>query len=326
MIFIDPASILVAASCALILDRLVGDPAWLIRRIGHPVIWIGRLIGWLEGALNKQATQPARGRLLGLLALLLVLLPVAAISGAVAMLLAALPLGAVITGVLAAVLLCQRSLALHVQQVSDGLHHQLASGRAALAHLVGRDVTALDASDVTKGAVESLAENTADGIVAPLFWLLLAGLPGIAVYKAINTADSMIGHRSLRHRHFGWAAARLDDLVNLPGSRLTALLFVIAAFFCDGRPAAAWRATWRDARRHLSPNAGWPEAAMAGALGLQLGGPRSYAGETVDLAFMGDGRRSLEARDISRALTLYHRALTLLTGVVILLCVITLLN
>ena len=326
MIFLDPASLMIAACGALILDRVMGDPAWLIQRMGHPVIWIGNLIGWLDQHLNKQPKTRLQGRIIGALTLFLIIIIVASTAVIFTIILATIPAGALITGVLASILLCQRSLARHVADVSSGLQHQLASGRAALSHLVGRDVSQLDESEIAKGAVESLAENTADGIIAPLFWFLIAGLPGIAIYKAINTADSMIGHHSPRHEHFGWAAARLDDLVNLPAARLTALLFMSAGYFCDARPKAAWRAVCRDANNHLSPNAGWPEAAMAGALGLRLGGPRSYAGQNVDLAFMGNGRSTLNRQDIDRALLLYQRALTLLTGTMITLGIIVLLD
>ncbi len=177
----------------------------------------------------------------------------------------------------------------------------------------------LDRAGIARAAIESLAENFSDGIVAPVFWLVVAGLPGAALYKAINTADSMIGHRTPRYADFGWAAARLDDLVNLPASRLAALLLILASVLRDDASAgAAWRAVRRDAARHRSPNAGYPEAAMAGALGLSLAGPRFYAGISVEDAFIGDGRREAEAKDIRRALALYRRAdatlLALLAG------------
>jgi adenosylcobinamide-phosphate synthase len=181
---------------------------------------------------------------------------------------------------------------------------------------VGRDTGALDAAGVARAAIESLAENFSDAVVAPAFWMLIAGLPGAAIYKAINTADSMIGHRTERHAVFGWAAARLDDLVNLPPARLAALLIVAAAMTEGTSAAGAWRAARRDAHRHRSPNAGYPEAAMAGALGLRLAGPRSYAGVTVEDAFMGEGRREADAADIRAALRLYRRADGLLIALV----------
>jgi adenosylcobinamide-phosphate synthase len=185
----------------------------------------------------------------------------------------------------------------------------LDAGRAAVAHIVGRDTKVLDEPGVARAAIESLAENFSDGIVAPVLWMAIASLPGAALYKAINTADSMIGHRTPRHEAFGWATARLDDLVNLPMSRLTALLLVLAAARRpDSSAADGWRAVWRDASHHRSPNAGYPEAAMAGALGLSLAGPRIYGGVAVDDAFMGDGRREATAADIRRALALYRTA------------------
>jgi adenosylcobinamide-phosphate synthase len=201
-----------------------------------------------------------------------------------------------------------------VARVADALEHDgLAAGRAAVAHIVGRDTATLDEAGVARAAIESLAENFSDGVVAPAFWMMIAGLPGAAVYKTINTADSMIGHRTERHEAFGWAAARLDDLINLPAARLSALLIVMAAAALGPeRAAAAWRATWRDAHRHRSPNAGYPEAAMAGALGLALGGPRVYGGAAVNDGLMGDGRREATAADIRAALALYRRADALL--------------
>jgi adenosylcobinamide-phosphate synthase len=196
-----------------------------------------------------------------------------------------------------------------------------------VAHIVGRDPQALDEAGVARAAIESLAENFSDGIVAPALWLAVGGLGGGAVYKAINTADSMLGHRTERLAAFGFAAARLDDLVNLPASRLSALLLVAAAALTSGASASAsWRAVWRDAHRHRSPNAGYPEAAMAGALGLKLAGPRIYGGVTVDDAFMGDGRREAAAADIRAALALYRRAdalLIVLTAVLALLLIAT---
>jgi len=186
-----------------------------------------------------------------------------------------------------------------------------------VAKMVGRDTATLDAAGVARAAIESLAENFSDGVVAPVFWLAIAGLPGATLYKAINTADSMIGYRTPRHEAFGWTAARLDDLVNLPASRLSALLLVAAATLSkDASTAAAWRALRRDAARHRSPNAGYPEAAMAGGLGLALAGPRVYGGVTVEDATMGDGRRDATFADIRRALRLYRRADAILLALV----------
>jgi len=226
-------------------------------------------------------------------------------------------LGLLATALVASTLLAQRSLHAHVAGVAAALERAgLAGGREAVSHIVGRDTGALDAAGVARAAIESLAENFSDAVVAPAFWMLIAGLPGAAIYKAINTADSMIGHRTERHAAFGWAAARLDDLVNLPPARLAALLIVAAAMTGGASPASAWRAVRRDAHRHRSPNAGYPEAAMAGALGLKLSGPRSYAGVQVEDAFLGEGRREADAADIRAALRLYRRADGLLIALV----------
>jgi adenosylcobinamide-phosphate synthase len=221
-------------------------------------------------------------------------------------------------GVIASTLIAQRSLHQHVARVADALDNVgLASGREAVSHIVSRDTKALDEAGVARAAIESLAENFSDGVVAPVLWMIIAGLPGAAIYKAVNTADSMIGHRTARFQAFGWAAARFDDLLNLPASRLSALLIIAAAAATKGTSAsAAWRAVRRDARHHRSPNAGYPEAAIAGALGLALAGPRSYAGVHVDDAFMGNGRHAAKTNDIRAALRLYRRADAILIGLV----------
>jgi len=287
-----------------------------VRAIGHPVTWAGRLIGALDAAWNRPGDAPETRRTWGVLCVLVLVLTTGAASWALELGLLVLPFGIIAVAALASTLLAQRSLAAHVARVADALEHDgLAAARAAVAHIVGRDTAALDEAGVARAAIESLAENFSDGVVAPAFWMAIAGLPGAAVYKAINTADSMIGHRTERHEAFGWAAARLDDLVNLPASRLSALL-IAAAAVAHGpeRAAAAWRATWRDAHRHRSPNAGYPEAAMAGALGLALGGPRVYGGVAVDDGLMGNGRREATAADIRAALALYGRADGLLIG------------
>lgn len=216
-----------------------------------------------------------------------------------------------ICAVLASSLVAQRSLGAHVRDVADALEREgLPGGRRTVSMIVGRDPEALDEAGVSRAAIESLAENFSDGITAPAFWMAIGGLPGAVAYKAANTADSMIGHRTPRHERFGWAAARFDDLINLPASRLTALLIVAAACVTpDASAGSAWAALRRDPRRHRSPNAGWPEAAMAGALGLALAGPRVYDGVTVEDAFMGEGgRRDANATDIRRALRLYWTA------------------
>ena len=295
---------------ALLIEALVGYPDRLVRSIGHPVSWIGRLIGALERYCNRDSTEPVQRRALGIITLLLVVTVVAVAAFVIERGLLLLPFGVIGVAFLASALIAQRSLHEHVADVADALEKTGAEGgREAVSHIVGRDTGALDEAGVARAAIESLAENFSDGVVAPVFWMLIAGLPGAAVYKAINTADSMIGHRTPRYQAFGWSAARLDDLVNLPASRLSALLIIAAAAVTkSASAAAAWQAVRRDARHHRSPNAGYPEAAMAGALGLALAGPRNYGGVRVDDALMGDKRRAADANDIRAALGLYRRA------------------
>ena len=303
---------------ALLIELAVGYPDRLFRAIGHPVTWIGRLIGLLDRLLNHESMSDASRRAAGVAAVLILVVVVAGVAFALERSLLLLPFGIVAAAIVASTLIAQRSLHRHVVRVAAALEQNgLAAGRAAVSHIVGRDPAALDEAGVARAAIESLAENFSDGVVAPAFWLMIGGLPGGAAYKAINTADSMIGHRTPRHQAFGFAAARLDDLVNLPASRLSALFIMVAAAVTTGAsPAGAWRAVMRDAPRHRSPNAGYPEAAMAGALGLALAGPRVYGGVEVADAIMGDGRRDATAADIRAALMLYRRADAMLIGLV----------
>jgi adenosylcobinamide-phosphate synthase len=331
---------------ALMIELMIGYPDRLLRAIGHPVIWIGKLIGLLDRTLNRtdlsyagltrvsmRRSRLPRGpmdcrvepgnddvssRTPGVLALLILLAVVGVTALAVERTLLLLPFGFTGLAVLASGLIAQRSLHDHVARVAAALEAGgVEAGRIAVSHIVGRDIDALDEAGVARGSIESLAENFSDGVVAPVFWLAVTGLPGAALYKAVNTADSMIGHRTPRYERFGWAAARLDDLLNLPASRCSALLIVAAAAIMPGASAAnAWRAVRRDASRHRSPNAGYPEAAMAGALGLKLAGPRVYAGVSVDDAFMGDGRREVNAADIRAALALYRHADALFIAII----------
>jgi adenosylcobinamide-phosphate synthase len=298
------------ALAALGLEALIGYPAPLYRVIGHPVTWMGAWLARLEARLNRPGASFATRRALGALALLLYLAPVALVAGAATRVLE--PFGAfgfAALALLAASLPAQRSLDAHVRAVAEGLDQSLDEGRRAVAMIVGRNPQVLDEAGVARAAIESLAENFSDGVVAPILWTALAGLIGGALYKAINTADSMIGHKNDRYAAFGWAAARLDDLVNLPASRLAALWLVLAAALTPGASAReAERAVRRDALSHHSPNAGWSEAAIAGALGLKLAGPRVYGETLVEDAFMGEGRRDAAPADIRRALRLYRLA------------------
>ena len=407
----------------MLIEAVVGYPDRLVRAIGHPVIWIGKLISALEFWLNREAhanadnaavTPPPepgegsddalRGRgiadgwtkpgddevgvggsasaasfpsplagegggrrsgdasrvrgqaetsagadppltrrlasarrhplprgerdlasddlkkfsahLPGIAALVILLIVVGIVAAVLQSLLGRWPLGFIALALIASSLIAQRSLHDHVARVATALETGgLEAGRTAVGQIVGRDPAALDEAGVARAAIESLAENFSDGVVAPVFWLAAGGLPGAALYKTVNTADSMIGHKTPRYQNFGWAAARLDDLLNLPASRLAAGLLIAAAALISRQAAAqAWAAVRRDARHHRSPNAGFPEAAMAGALALKLAGSRVYAGVRVDDAFMGDGRRAATAADIRAALSLYRRADALLVA------------
>jgi adenosylcobinamide-phosphate synthase len=298
------------ALAALVIEAAAGYPQPLYRVVGHPVTWMGWLIARLDRRLNRDADAPARRRIAGILALAILLSVTGAAAVALQILLGGTWWGFMVLAILAASLPAQRSLDEHVDAVRAALARDgLEAGRQAVSMIVGRNTAVLDEAGVARAAIESLAENFADGVVAPAFWTAFAGLPGGVLYKAANTADSMIGHRTPRHEAFGWAAARFDDLVNLPASRLAALwLLAAACFLPDTSAREAWQAVWRDARHHRSPNAGWPEAVMAGALGLALAGPRVYGTTWVEDAVMGRGRRNADAADIARALRLSRAA------------------
>jgi adenosylcobinamide-phosphate synthase len=307
------------APLALLIERLAGYPNSLVKRIGHPVMWIGRLISLLDLTLNHDTNR--RGK--GALALIILLAFTGTIAALGAWLCRLTPYGFILEAILASTFLAQKALGDAVRIVATALRRSLPEGRIAVSHIVGRDPQSLDEPGVARAAIESLAESTSDAVVAPLFWLLLLGLPGIVLYKAVNTADSMIGHKTERHLEFGWASARFDDLLNLIPARLTALLIAGAAFFVKGaHPENAWSTALRDAKKHESPNAGWPEAAMAGALGFALGGPRSYDGEVVDLPSFGEGRAELNADDIDRSLRLYAMTLNVTLAVATLIALV----
>jgi adenosylcobinamide-phosphate synthase len=309
MVLIDAQAVLAGLLLALALDALIGDPAWLYRRVPHPVALIGGAIGYLERVLLDQGDEPARQCRRGAVLCFAVTTTAAALGVVLQRLCLALPFGWFWLGLLMSTLIAWRGLHRHVADVADGLDQGLAEARRAVAHIVGRDPESLDQPAVARAAIESTAENFSDGVVAPLFWGVLFGLPGMLAYKAINTLDSMIGHRTPRHLHFGRFPARLDDAANWLPARLSALLILIAALFVPWAQAGAgWRAVWRDARHHRSPNAGWPEAAMAGCLGLRLAGPRRYGERMVEDAWMGDGRSEATAADIRMALTLLAAA------------------
>ncbi|WP_170431165.1 adenosylcobinamide-phosphate synthase CbiB [Ruegeria arenilitoris] len=273
--------------CAMCLDAALGEPEWLWSRVKHPAVMMGNLIGWLDQHLN----QGSRRRLKGV-AVVVLLVCGALILGRLLAL-----LGPVAEIIICAILLAQKSLVTHVRDVADGLRASLTEGRAKVAMIVSRDTRNMTEAQVARSAIESAAENLSDGVIAPALWFLVAGLPGLLIYKAVNTADSMIGYRTEKYRDFGWAAARLDDVLNLIPARLTCMMIVALS-----GQWKRWPDMEADARRHISPNAGWPEAAMARALNVALAGPRSYDGQIRDLAWVnGNAPREIGAPEVFRA-------------------------
>jgi len=293
---------------ALLLDAAFGEPNWLWSRLPHPAVIMGRAVGWLDAKLNTGENRKAKG-----VVALLALVFGAGLAGAV---IAALPDGGLLEVLAAAILLAQRSLVDHVQAVGDALRLSLADGRRMVARIVGRDTTALDEAGVARAAIESAAENLSDGVVAPALAFLFFGLPGLMIYKITNTADSMIGHRTPRHEQFGWAAARFDDLLNWIPARLTAALILITHARFDPAPVL------RDGPLHRSPNAGWPEAAMAVVLNVALSGPRSYNGVMTDFPWVWpEGRADPGPDQIDAACSALWRAWA---GLLVLACLIAL--
>ncbi len=303
----QPGSLLIA----LLIDAVIGDPQWLYRSLPHPVVWIGKVVSWTDQRLNHAGSTAERRKFMGIVAAAALLIGALLVGAVLQHILLALPGGHLWLAIAISSLIAQNSLYSHVAAVANGLETSgTEGGRIAVARIVGRDPESLDRAGISRAAIESLAENFSDGIVAPVFWAALFGLPGILAYKAINTADSMIGHKTPRHLHFGWASARLDDLVNLIPARLSGLLLTLAAMVMPGaHPQKALSAMRRDAGKHRSPNAGWPESAMAGALGLALAGPRRYHNNLVMDHWMGSGGTPYaSAQDIRRALQLYVTA------------------
>ncbi|HZC96223.1 MAG TPA: adenosylcobinamide-phosphate synthase CbiB [Bradyrhizobium sp.] len=296
---------------ALVIDAGLGWPAAIHVRVGHPVMWMGALISVLDRCLNRENTSEASRRVAGIFAATTVISLVAGVSWACSLFLPDGWLGLILAAILAWPLVAARSMHDHVSAVARPLiSGDLPAARQAVSLIVGRDPSPLDAAGIARAATESLAENTSDGIVAPLFWGVIFGLPGIAAYKAINTLDSMIGHRTARHDAFGWAAARIDDVANLIPARLTGVLFAAVSV----RPRIALATMWRDAHHHRSPNAGWPEAAMAGALGIRLSGPRIYEGHLAQEPWLNATAPDPAPADLNRALALYRRAMLVLAA------------
>lgn len=278
---------------AMLLDAALGEPKWLWNRIPHPAVVMGKLIGYLDQTFNQGTNRKAKG-----IACVVLLVCAGAVTGGVLQ-----ALGPVIEILAAAILLAQRSLVEHVGLVADGLRMSVQEGRRMVARIVSRDTNTMDDTQIARSAIESAAENLSDGVIAPAFWLLIAGLPGLVIYKLVNTADSMIGYRTPRHEAFGWAAARLDDVLNLVPARLTALLIALPARCYDVGGIRA------DAGLHRSPNAGWPEAAMSRALGIALSGPRAYDGQMRDFPWVNpEGRRVLTPGDIDASIAMLWRA------------------
>ena len=309
------AMVAAALLVAFAVDAAFGDPRWLWRLVPHPVAAIGKLVDALDATWND-AGQPDRTRFRrGAWAAVLVCLAAVVIGWATEFALRHLDWSWVIEGVLASTLIAARGLYDHVRRVASALEVGLAEGQNAVAHIVGRDPRSLDAAGVARAAIESTAENFADGVVAPVFWFALFGLPGLLACKAVNTMDSMIGHMSPRHGAFGKAAARIDDGANWLPARLAGVLIAAVAVALPGASATRAFATLRrDAGKHRSPNAGWPEAAMAGALGLALAGPRRYDGREVADPWLGDGRHDAHGGDIHRALNVILAAWAVLAA------------
>lgn len=280
---------------ALILDAILGEPDWLWQRVPHPAVLFGRLIDWLVRVLNEGANRRAKGVVAVAVLVVAVWLPAWLLSREIFL--------GVIEVAGAAVLIAQRSLMDHVGAVAGALRLSLAQGRVAVARIVGRDPETLDEAGVARAAIESAAENFSDGVLAPAFWFVIGGLPGIAIYKAVNTADSMIGHRSERFVEFGWAAARLDDVLNWIPARLAGMIICLV-----GGGRAAMEVMFRDAGLHKSLNAGWPESATAASLGIALAGPRVYGGVLTDDPYLNaEGRKAAGPADIEAAVRLIWR-------------------
>jgi adenosylcobinamide-phosphate synthase len=305
-----------AMAVAMILDALVGWPDRLFAHIGHPVTWLGRLIDELDRRWNREQHSPWMRRAAGAAAALVVIAVAGGLGWLLQMRLASGWNHVFFLGVLAWPFVALRSLDEHVSAVARPLEAgDIEAGRKAVSLIVGRDPARLDEAGIARAAIESLAENTSDGVVAPIFWGVLFGLPGIFGYKAINTLDSMIGHLSDRHEYFGWAAARIDDVANFIPARFTGLIFSLAG----AEPKVAFACMASDGPKHRSINAGWPEAAMAASLSVRLCGPRHYDGKRADEPWLNESARDPVAGDIARGLKLYVRAMAGVVGLLVIL-------
>lgn len=313
----DTAALLLAA---MLLDAIIGDPRWFYRVAPHPTVIMGRVLSFCDRLFNRPESGRITGQVAGAVSTLAVVVSFGALGVLVSAALSHAWGGFWLEAFLASVLIAQNSLYRHVADVATALERGgVGAGRDAVAHIVGRDPESLDAHGVARSAVESLAENFNDGVVAPVLWGLLFGFPGIMAHKALNTADSMIGHLDTRYRDFGWAAARLDDVANWVPARVAGVLLAAAGGqWGVGRIAHALGSMWRDGGTHRSVNAGYPEGAMAGALGLRLAGPRRYKGVVTADPWLGEGTPEATVHDIRRGLRVYVGAcvlLALLVGV-----------
>ncbi len=310
---------------AMTIDAVFGDPRWLYRIVPHPAVMLGWLVSSLDRLLNQDSLGYSLRQFSGLIAVAILLAIAGGIGWGLVVLISDLPYGWIWQALTISTLIAQKSLYQHVAAVSLALNSgPIDEARQAVAQIVGRKTDELDEAGVSRAAIESLAENYADGVVAPVFWTVLFGLPGLLVYKALNTADSMIGYRNEKYLAFGWAAAKLDDAANYLPARLAGLIFCFGALILGGDShKESWRIMRRDAGKQLSPNAGYPEAAMAGALNLRLAGPRAYEGEVVEGEWIGDGNENATGEDIDRALVLYLNGCLLLSALIILMAVIT---
>ncbi len=292
---------------ALAMDAIIGDPNWLYRKIPHPIAAIGCMMNQLDLFLNRPQVKNPTKKILGVLFIIIALSVAGIIGWGMQTGLKLMEFGQLLEAILVSIFLAQNSLYRHVRNVAQALVSDgLDAARLSVSHIVGRDPATLDDSGVCRASIESLSENFSDGVIAPVFWYLIAGIPGILMYKTLNTADSMVGHLSPKYKYFGWASARLDDAANFIPARLTALLiFLTALIIPSTKGFKSLRSCLTYANRHRSTNAGWPEAAMAGALDIRIAGPRVYNGIVVNDPWMGDGNPNLRTNDINRALKLY---------------------
>ena len=292
---------------ALAMDAIIGDPNWLYRKIPHPIAAIGCMMNQLDLFLNRPQVKNPTKKILGVLFIIIALSVAGIIGWGMQTGLKLMEFGQLLEAILVSIFLAQNSLYKHVRNVAQALVSDgLDAARLSVSHIVGRDPATLDDSGVCRASIESLSENFSDGVIAPVFWYLIAGIPGILMYKTLNTADSMVGHLSPKYRYFGWASAKLDDVANFIPARLTALLiFLTALIIPSTKGFKSLRSCLTYANRHRSTNAGWPEAAMAGALDIRIAGPRVYNGIVINDPWMGDGNPNLRTNDINRALKLY---------------------